>query len=452
MVGRPIAVLLVVAVLCSGAAAATPEASLELGLRAFRAGDLPSATVDLDAAAQPFGPSELQTYVEGGRLDRLPSFETSLIYLALAQFRLGREDDARETILRLIDADRLGAVYATLPLQADASEFETLVAALVPASNLPRNVQIAATDPSLPLPTVRPSSDQPAAETPVEQRAVRQVAVREYVTRENERLQRLAAEEIEVAQLPPRPTQSAQPPGALETPTVIQATTPAEAPTLTAPSIVSVERQVNERVAEAQEEAARQIAATEAAARQRIAAAETAARQAQDEADARVAAAQREAAARESNALRDSTRAVTVPEPLSTRGTGTGSAAVRAALDELRQAEALADHGEFEDARAIYQRLVSSAPREIVAVAAVGLYRIGSYREAVNAFQRLGAFARGEEDLHYYFAVSLYEAGQYEAARRELACAMPFIQVSDEVARYRLKIEQTLAQLSAPHF
>jgi tetratricopeptide (TPR) repeat protein len=117
----------------------------------------------------------------------------------------------------------------------------------------------------------------------------------------------------------------------------------------------------------------------------------------------------------------------------------------------LRQAEALADNGEFEESRGIYQRLVSSAPREIVAVAAVGLYRIGSYREAVDAFQRLGAFARGEEDLHYYFAVSLYEAGQYDAARRELACALPFIEVSDEVARYRLKIEQTVVQLSANH-
>jgi tetratricopeptide (TPR) repeat protein len=199
------------------------------------------------------------------------------------------------------------------------------------------------------------------------------------VTRENERLQRLAAAEIQIAELPPRSTQSTpstrstqstQPPAAVEAPTV----------------------------------------------------------------------------PRESM-----TRAVTVPEPLSTRGTGTGSAAVRAALDELRQAEALADNGEFEEARAIYRRLVSSAPREIVAVAAVGLYRIGSYRDAVDAFQRLGAFARGEEDLHYYYAVSLYEAGQYDAARRELACALPFIEVSDEVARYRLKIEQTVVQLSESH-
>src|SRR5690349_24228404 len=101
MLRKPIAVLLVVAVLCPCAVAATPEASLELGLRAFRAGDFTSAVTDLDVAAQPFAPSELQRYVETGQLDRLPSFETALVYLALAQFRLGREDDARESILRL---------------------------------------------------------------------------------------------------------------------------------------------------------------------------------------------------------------------------------------------------------------------------------------------------------------------------------------------------------------
>jgi hypothetical protein len=406
MVRKPIAVLLVVAMLCSGAAAATPEGSLELGLRAFRAGDFASAVIDLEAAAQPLAPSELQTYVETAQLGRLQSFETALVYLALAQFRLGREDDARQTIVRLIAADRLGPAYATLPLQADAAEFETLVTALVPASTLPHNVQIAANDPSMPLPAVKPVTDQAAAVTPAEQRAVRDVAVREYVERENERLQVMAAAEIEVAQLPPAPESTTSAPPRIDP------------PTLTAPSIVAVERQADERVAEAQEDAARRIAAAEAEARKRVATAE-----------ARVAAMQ--------------------PPTIVTQVARGDSADVRAALGELRQAEALADNGELGEANGIYLRLVASAPREIVVVAAVGLYRNAAYRDSIDAFRRLGAFARGEEDLHYYYAVSLYEAGQYEAARKELACALPFIQVTDEVARYRLKIEQTTAQLHA---
>jgi hypothetical protein len=412
MVRKPIAVLLVVAMLCSGAAAATPEGSLELGLRAFRAGDFASAVIDLEAAAQPLAPSELLTYVETAQLDRLPSFETALVYLALAQFRLGREDDARQTILQLIAADRLGSAYATLPLQADAAEFETLVAALVPASTLPHNLQIAANDQLLPLPAVTPVADQASAVTPAEQRAVRDVAVREYIARQNEFLQRTAAAEIEVAQLPPAPEPEPEPEPTMSAPPRV------DPPTLTAPSLVAVERQADERVAEAQEDAARRIAAAEAEARKRVAAAE-----------ARVAEMQQ--------------------PTVVTRVAGGDSAEVRAALGELRQAEALAENGEFGAANEIYLKLVASAPREIVVVAAVGLYRDGAYRESIDAFRRLGAFARGEEDLHYYYAVSLYEAGQYEAARKELACALPFIQVTDEVARYRLKIEQSTAQLSA---
>ena len=62
------------------------------------------------------------------------------------------------------------------------------------------------------------------------------------------------------------------------------------------------------------------------------------------------------------------------------------------------------------------------------------------------AFRKLGAFARGEEDLRYYDAVSLYETGNYGAAQKELACALPFLQITDDVSRYRSKIEKTATQ------
>ena len=75
-----------------------------------------------------------------------------------------------------------------------------------------------------------------------------------------------------------------------------------------------------------------------------------------------------------------------------------------------------------------------------------GLYRTGAFTDAVNAFQRLSNFARGEEDLRYYNAVSLYETGHYDLARKELACALPYIQVTEDVTRYRAKIEQTSSQ------
>ncbi len=300
MVRKPIAVLLVVAGLCLSADAATPEASLELGMRAFRAGDYASARVDLEAAAM-VSPADLQTDVAAGRMERLQSFETALVYLALSQFRLGSEDEARATIVRLLEAERLSPVYATLALQAgDAAEFETLVAALAPEATLTKNGTPPASDPGLPLPAVKPvTAPQPTV---------------------------------------PLPTQPAAKPVA--------------------------------------------------------------------------------------------------------------SAVVRDALNSLRQAEALADEGEIRDANEIYIRLAAGEPREIVAAAAVGLYRTGSYRDAVQAFRRLGALGRGEEDLHYYFAVSLYESGDYETARRELMCALPYIELTNEVARYRIKIEQAIINQS----
>ena len=67
---------------------------------------------------------------------------------------------------------------------------------------------------------------------------------------------------------------------------------------------------------------------------------------------------------------------------------------------------------------------------------------ITSYADAMRAFQRLGNLVRGEEDLRYYKAVSLYETGRYDDARKELACALPYIPLTDDVTRYRTKIEQ----------
>ncbi len=307
MVRRPIAVLLVTAALCLSVDAQTPEASLDLGLRAFRAGDYASARVDLEAAAALIPAADLPTYVAAGQLDRLRSLQTALVYLALTQFRLGSEDDSRATIQRLLEVERIAPMYATLPLQAEAAEFETLVAALVPDAKLPARGPAAASETALPLPPVK-------------------------------------------AATPREPAPVAQPP---------------QPPLPTRPPAVAID-----------------------------------------------------------------------------------SAAVRNALNSLRQAEALADQGELREADEIYTRLAASEPREIVAAAAVGLYRTGAYREAVQAFRRLGALGRGEEDLHYYFAVSLYEAGEYEPARRELMCALPYIELTDEVARYRIKIEQAVINQS----
>src|SRR5207249_6118782 len=101
----------------------------------------------------------------------------------------------------------------------------------------------------------------------------------------------------------------------------------------------------------------------------------------------------------------------------------------------LRQGDADAELGDVESAAANYVRLLNTPglARDTLISVATGLYRIGDFVHAVEAFQHLGPFNRGEEDLRYYNAVSLYETGHYEEAKKELACALPYIQVNDDV-------------------
>jgi len=400
-VRRSFGVLLLLAVAAfSARAAATPEALFDLGMRAFRAGDYASAMVDLRAASEGFAAGT----------GRAESYETALVYLALAQFRAGREDESRDTILRLVEAERVTPVFATLPLDTDAADFAALVAALVPDSGLPRNPQIVTEDQSAPLPAVRPAA--PAIEAATDVRV-------EEIQRETDR------------------------------------------------RIAEIQAEADRRIAEIQADADRRIAAAQAAANERVAAAQAAAnervasaeRQAEREADARIA----EMEPRMPGIVPSGP--VVVPEQLEARvetqaplptpaPSRSASLSGSEALTALRQANDFVTAGEHAAAHELYVRLAGdrNVTREVLAESAVGLYRIASYDESVAAFRRMDVFARGEEDLRYYFAVALYETGAYREAQKELSCALPFIQVTDDVARYRLKIEQSAAVNIARNF
>ena len=442
--------------------AATPEALLDLGMRAFRAGDYQSAVVDLQAAAQGFlSPAQMETYVNTGQFEQLRQFETALVYLALSQFRLAREDDARETILRLVSAERISPTYANLPLQSDAAEFETLVAALVPAAQLARNASLAAADPSKPLPPVKPVEEKVAVRrTLAQERAERQAAIDEFIAKERERIQReadlriaaerqlseqAAAEKIAAANREAEQRIAAAQAQANERVTEVQASTQER--------VTAAQTDAERRVAEAQAEAERRVSAAQAEAQQRVTAAEAEARQKSASADEE---AKRQAAAKIAEIEQQTQERIAAAraqsEQVATQRISEAEASARRVyLTSLRQAEAFASNGLVEDANEIYSRLAGSenVPREVVAEAAVGLYRTGAFRESVRAFRRLNAFQRGEEDLRYYHAVALYEIGEYVASQKELACALPYIQITDEVTRYRTKIEQTAAQQAA---
>jgi tetratricopeptide (TPR) repeat protein len=110
----------------------------------------------------------------------------------------------------------------------------------------------------------------------------------------------------------------------------------------------------------------------------------------------------------------------------------------------LDQAASLAANNQTDQARRVYLALLNQAnvSRQTIAAAARGLYRIGAFADAVEAFRNLGTFNRGEEDLRYYNAVSLFETGHYDDAKKELACALPYIQITSDVARNRDKIQK----------
>jgi len=110
----------------------------------------------------------------------------------------------------------------------------------------------------------------------------------------------------------------------------------------------------------------------------------------------------------------------------------------------LDMAASLAANGQPDQARRVYLALLNTAnvSRATIAASAQGLYRLGDYADAVEAFRNLGTFAPSESDLRYYNAVSLFETGRYAEAKKELACALPYIQITSDVERYRDKIQK----------
>jgi len=347
----------------------TPDDLLARGRASYQAGRYADAINDLRAAADAIlTPEQTQTYVNSGKFESLPKFETAVIYLAMSYAKLGRDAEAREQIQRLMTAESIAPTYASLPLASDLADFDAVMKRLAPAALLPPHTAVAAVasvPPPQPPPQPPPAQTaQTTTLTPEQQRELEQRIATARAAAEKEAEQRIAAERAAIG------------------------------------------KQMQERIAAeraaAEREAAEKIAAERAAIEQQT--------QAQIEA-IRAAAAQEVA---------------------------------RTTVATVRRAEGMALAGDVEEANAMYARLLNApnTPREMIAAVATGFYRTGDFPGALRAFQKLGTFARGEEDLRYYKAVALYETGRYAEAKKELECALPFIEMTDEVNRYRQKIEQ----------
>lgn len=80
-------------------------------------------------------------------------------------------------------------------------------------------------------------------------------------------------------------------------------------------------------------------------------------------------------------------------------------------------------------------------------LAAVIAYRSARWQEAVRYFRRGGDPGEGDPELLFYMAVSLYEAGEPEAAADALRRSLPRIEHTPFVRSYEAKI---LGQPDAP--
>jgi hypothetical protein len=364
-------VALVVAFAMAAQTTLTPDQLLQRGRQFYRDAKYPDAIDDLRAAsAAALSPVERQKYVSSGTLDTIPTLEESLVYLALAYAKIGRDNEARDAVNRLLNAERIKPTYASLALAADAAEFEPLAARLAPSIAIPHNehMQTAAAEAS-------PS-----------------MGVQPTLAQEREEMLRAVDERVAAAR--------------------------AEIEAAANAKIADAQRAADERVAA--ERAAAQKAADEKITAERVSL--------EAQTEARIAA-ERQAAEKAA------TERITASEVEQRRKL----------LLALREAETYALAGQLNDANRVYNAIAQNpnANRESIAAAATGLYRTSDFPDAVIAFKHLGAFAHGEEDLRYYNAVSLYETGRYDEAKKEMTCALPYLQQTEDVRRYKAKIEQS---------
>src|SRR4051812_28721455 len=110
----------------------------------LRTGQYAEAAKDFGAAADAYlTPAQIAGYIRTGHYDALADYETALVYLTVADIKLGRVGDARAALRRISAAERIEPTYQALPLDADAVEFEAIARTLLPEMPLPPNQALA---------------------------------------------------------------------------------------------------------------------------------------------------------------------------------------------------------------------------------------------------------------------------------------------------------------------
>lgn len=313
-----------------------------------------------------------------GYLENIPRFQTAEIYMTVAANKLRREADARAAAVRVMSAERIEKRYSSLAIPAEVrKEFEEAARKLLTADSVAVLRGGGTARPPQPQPPPKSANTIPA---PVI----------------------VASPQPQPSKPVPVPTPRVTPPAPqpkLQPQPVPKPVQPQPAPVPTAPAQVQTQpRPVQTAPAQVQTQP-RPVPAAPAQV-------QTQPRPVQPQ-----------------------------PPPQPARPSSDAGA--------LAEADRAVNRGDLAAARSLY-RSILDAPQISHATAlrvAEGLYRSRDFPGAIRAFERAGAIGNGEEQYHYYYAVALYESGRYSGAKRELRAALPFIEVTPDVERYRVKIE-----------
>jgi Flp pilus assembly protein TadD len=347
-----------------------------------------------------------------GLVDSIEHYETAQAYLVVALDKLGKQDEARRAAQRIVAAEAIERKFAALALPAPIRTAFAVVARKL-LSSVDAALLTAPPTQSSVVPKPSGTSIVPAAQSP----SIPQAAPKEPA--------KLPATQTQTpaTQKPSLPTQRVDPPKVVENPKPAPQTPPRKDP----PTVRAPQTSQN------------------GSSSQKPAVAETPKRNDPPKVSQlpKPSPPTTTAAATPPK----TTPAAPKPQPEQSvlqpqiRTTSPQPARVDVPTRLAAGERALAS-ANLTEARRVYRELltVPTLDRDALIRIGEGLYRSRDFAAALTAFRRLGTLKPGEEAYRYYIAVALFETGDFAAAKRELATALPFIEITPDVQRYRDKI------------
>ncbi len=393
-----------VAVLFGTAVAASAATPSEFYLGLLRRG-----TAAYDASRYADAQKQLRL-AAFGLVEAVDQYQLAQVYLTLTYDKLSDPDRAREAAHRVVLAERVERKYAALPLPAEVrTTFETAANRLLSASESAMLLRGAPMSPPPPTPQQRATaSTQTPPSTPRSTTTVPQAKPQPAQTSASQPTQpRNTIPEPQTATPAPQTTKpqttvAAPPPQPVKPPP--PTTTTQTAPTTTKP-------------------------------------AQTATTQPRPAPSPTPTSTPKTGGTEARGGPVEPARPAPAPSAPAPRALTASEVATR-----LTAAERALNSGNLNDARRAYRELLGAPglDHEALIRIAEGLYRARDFSSALSAFNRIGTLRRGEEPYRYYIAVALYETGDFAGAKKELAAALPYIEVTPDVARYRVKIEGSM--------